>query len=283
MDVWNLAAAPLEYWLLFALRALAFLASSPVFSARFIPLQFRLYLAFLLSVLAFTAWQPQHGPLVELPMGTFVMAAVNELLMGLALGTIISLLLLAFQFAGTLAGYQMGLSIVNVLDPQSQQQVSLIGDFFFVTATLGFLELNLHLDILRLWQRSFELAPPGGFTLGAGQGELNLVLELAGGLLKLGLQIAMPLLLFLILLDAALGILARVVPQMNVFIMGSTLKTAFGLIILAMLILQFGALLERRSSRYIDDAEYLLRQSRQHKLDAKKEPGAPHQASAAQD
>ncbi|MCC7477976.1 flagellar biosynthetic protein FliR [bacterium] len=242
MAIWELAQGPLQLWLLFALRAIAFLLTAPIFSARFVPQQFRIYLAFLMAVIAYSAWAPGKSIAILQP-GDFILAGINEILTGLVLGTILSLVLLAFQFAGSLAGYQMGLSIVNVLDPQSQQQVSIVGDFLFACATLAFLELNLHFDVLRLWQRSLELAPPGGLVLEAGTAEYALVLESITSLLMLGLQISMPLVLFLLLVDAALGILARVVPQLNIFVLGTSAKGAIGLILLSLLVLEVDALL----------------------------------------
>ncbi len=278
MAIWELAQGPLQLWLLFALRAMAFLLSAPIFSARFVPLQFRVYMAFLMAVIAYSAWAPQQGA-ATMAAGDFVMAAINELLLGLVLGTILSLVLLAFQFAGSLAGYQMGLSIVNVLDPSSQQQVSLLGDFLFACATVAFLELNLHHDVLQLWQHSLDVAPPGSFALQSGNAEFTLVVAAITDLLRLGLQISMPLVLFLILVDAALGILARVVPQLNIFVIGTTAKTAIGLILLSLLVLEIDALIIQPHKEAEKTAARVLRLSVEHQKTGAK----VHRSAAAAD
>jgi flagellar biosynthetic protein FliR len=255
VEVWGNSEAQLQLWLLFGLRAAGFVFSAPVFSARMVPLAFRLYLAFLLAGIAFSAWAPA-APLITSSAGSFALAAINELLIGLALGFVVSLVLAAFQLAGTLAGYQMGLAIVNVLDPQSQQQVSLLGDFFFVCATVVFLELNFHLGVLKLWFSGFQLAPVGQLALQA-PGWAGAA-ELMQGLLLLGLKIAMPLVLFLLLMDVALGILARVVPQLNIFVVGTTVKSALGMLILGIVLLQFGTPLTRGVADFNRKAVALL-------------------------
>jgi flagellar biosynthetic protein FliR len=83
--------------------------------------------------------------------------------------------------------------------------------------------------------------------------------ELLQGLMMLGLQLAMPLILFLLLMDLALGILARVVPQLNIFVIGTTVKTALGMLLLGAVILSFAGPLQRSVNRFNLRAVELLR------------------------
>lgn len=247
--------------LLFLLRTSAFIVVAPFLSARFAPPQFRIALAVFLSITAWAAWGPGHFPQALPPgaegWGRFIPMALSEVLLGLLLGFFCGLFFAAFQFAGSIAGYQMGFSIVNVLDPHTQQQQSIIGDFLFVCATLAYLELNLHHNLIGAWYQSYALAPPGQFDLGAIP--LSLLGAAMGGMLLLALKIAMPITAFLLLIDLALGILARVVPQLNVFIVGIPLKTAVGLGVLSAMVLALNPLVRQGAREFFNYAGVILK------------------------
>jgi len=237
------------------MRTFGFVAIAPLFSARSAPPQFRIVLAFLLASVAFSAWAPRVGQ-----MGTAVAdvipAALSELVLGMMLGFIVGLIFVTFQFAGQFIGYQMGFAIVNVLDPHSQSQVSLIGEFLFAIVMLSFLNLNLHHDLLGLWHQSYALAPPGEWALT--NLELTALISAFTNLVYLALKVAIPLLGFLMLTDLSLGIIARVMPQMNVFIVGIPLKIAMGLFFISLLTLQFDPVVRQVTLRFVNDAGQLL-------------------------
>lgn len=242
-------------WLLFALRALGFIFIVPLFSARSAPPQFRVMLVFFLTMLSFTAWSPLCTP-PGTALQDFVPAAISELILGLMLGFIVGLIFVTFQFAGQFIGYQMGFAIVNVLDPQSQTQVSLIGEFLFAVVLLAFLNLNLHHDFIALWHQSFNIAPPGAWALE--NFSLAGLLGACDDLVYLAFKVALPLLAFLMLSDLSLGIVARVMPQMNVFIVGIPLKIAMGLFFLSFVVLQFDPVVRQITLRFVNDAGRLL-------------------------
>jgi flagellar biosynthesis protein FliR len=255
-------------WLLFMLRTLGFIAVAPFFSARNAPVQFRIFLVFLMTSISFAAWSPLAVSPGSAP-ARFFPAAVNELLLGLILGFLVGLIFVTFQFAGQFIGYQMGFAIVNVLDPQSQEQVSIIGQFLFAVATLVFFGLNLHHDLLGVWHVSYEMAPPGHWSFAGlarstmlGAQEVPVWLPwlgaVCGQMMWLALKIALPLLAFLMLTDLALGIIARVMPQLNVFIVGIPLKIAMGLFFLSILLLQFDPIVREATNRFVDHAGQFL-------------------------
>ena len=90
------------------------------------------------------------------------MLIASELLIGLVLGIIARFLFGAVEFAGTVIGFQMGLGMAMVFDPQSQEQISLVGRFENATATLIFLAMDGHLIVLQALVRSYSVLPPGG-------------------------------------------------------------------------------------------------------------------------
>jgi flagellar biosynthetic protein FliR len=123
---------------------------------------------------------------------------------------------------------------------------------------LAFLNLNLHHEMIYLWHQSFDLAPPGSFDF-AGL-NVDLLIQVGDDVFIMALKIAIALLSFLMLTDLSLGIIARVMPQMNVFIVGIPLKIALGMFFLSLLVLQLDPVMHDLMKRFIDDAGLLLRQ-----------------------
>lgn len=261
MELAGYALEHAQLWLLFLLRAGGFIFVAPLFSTRLGPPQFRIGLTVFLALISFVAWAPAvHLP--DITLGSFVPLALSELALGLLLGFSMGLMLVAFQFAGQLVGYQMGFAMVNVLDPHSQNQVSLVGEFMFAVVMLCFLSLNLHHDLLGLWYQSYAIAPPGGFAF-AGIADtsspfLPALVSTCDDIFYLALKISLPLVAFLLLSDLALGIIARILPQMNVFIVGMPLKIAVGLFILSLVVLQFDPLVRQCTVRFLNHSGELM-------------------------
>jgi len=163
--------------------------------------------------------------------------------MGVALGFAVLLLFVGIQFAGQLVGLQMGFGIVNVIDPQSSNQVSIIGQYLNILAVLILLTTNGHHMILKGLVSSFDVVPLGGVELKASVAAKMIVLTSQAFIVAV--KIAAPILLSLFLVSVALGILARTVPQMNVFIVGFPVQIAVGLTALIVALPMFFVLLGR--------------------------------------
>jgi flagellar biosynthetic protein FliR len=251
LNLLDLTAVQFQAFLLYFLRGAGFLFVAPVVSARSVPSQFKVALAGGLALMFLALNQPA---LPARPYETAVWApmAVGELIIGLAVGFLVGLIYVVFEFAGRIFGFQMGFGIVNVLDPQSQEEVSLTGEFLFTIVSLAILNLNLHHAFLLYWGRSFELVPAGGIDAA------GFSIEAFGGMLTtlfvVALQIAAPLLAILFMLDFGLGIIARVVPQINVFLVGIPLKIAGGLFVMAMVVGLLNPVVWRVVDKFLTDA-----------------------------
>ena len=92
----------------------------------------------------------------------YVLLIFSELLIGLVMGLVGRFMFAAIEFAGTVVGFQMGLSMANMFDPMSQQQISMLARFETAVAMLVFLVMDLHLVIVQAMVRSYSLLPPGG-------------------------------------------------------------------------------------------------------------------------
>jgi len=235
-------------------RTATLVAVMPVFSGRHVPAQVKVLASAALALLI-TATIPSSG--VSLDAGLLlVLLVAREAVIGLALGTVASLIFHAVEYAGELAGMQMGFAIAGVLDPQSGRQVPLLSKFQSTLLTLMFLAIGGHLFVLRGLLDSFLVLPGGVLTLGVG-GPLALV-QLFGKMFTIGLQVAAPATIFLLLVNVCLGVIARLVPQMNVFIVGFPLMITCGLLMIMVSMPAFGGVAQHLVGEVLRDMHTVL-------------------------
>lgn len=222
----------LGFWqihLLVLCRASSFLVTAPVFSSRSVPVLAKIGLATLVAILI----APQIGgqsDLVTESWEMFVVKAVAEVLVGLALGWIASLTFNAIRVAGEMMDLQTGFSMAQLLDPQQGFQVSLLGQLMVILGTLLYLAIGGHLVLLESLAASYNLIPPGGS--GLTMADSAVVAKVFVGSFALGFRMAAPILAVLVVTDIALSLVARTVPQLNVFILGFPLKAGVALVAL---------------------------------------------------
>lgn len=219
----------IEHWSLILVRLLSGLAVLPVFSDRRFPMVARVGLAGILAaVLAPLVPRAAILPRGVLELGVLVL---KEVAVGLVLGFVASLIFMAMHYAGQVVGFQMGFAIVNVVDPQTQEQVSIIGEFQYLVAVLLFLVIDGHHLLLAGLARSFELVPP--FAVVPDPALADSFVRLSAEIFVIGAKVAAPAMAALFLTNVALSIVARTVPQMNIFIVGFPIGIAVGLAALA--------------------------------------------------
>jgi len=213
------------------IRVSSFFFTAPVFGGTTTPAQAKVGLGALLSAIIVIATGPVTASLPATIPEALVWVA-GEVAFGLTLGYSVSLVFAGVQIGGMLMGYQMGFAVANVLDPLSNDQVSIIGQYLFLFALLYFLTMDAHHVLIKGIADSFTLAPPGSFA--ASQSSVAWMIGIFGRMFWLGLKISMPVVGAMFLVDVALGIVAKTVPQMNVFIVGLPLKSLLGMFILAL-------------------------------------------------
>ena len=201
----------------------------PVFSGGQSPVKVRAGVAFMVAVLIFPAVK-SFVPQTSLEPIPLMLLMVKETLFGVILGFIARLILIAIQFGGTVIGYQMGFAQANILDPTSEQQVPLMAQFLNVMGILVFLAVDGHHVFLRALVRSYEVLPPGKLDF-SGQ-TIPYVMELTGGMFVLGLKLVAPIMVVLVLSMFALGIMSRLMPQLNVLMLSFPIKIAMGLFLI---------------------------------------------------
>ncbi len=187
-------------------------AMAPVFSSRLIPMRAKLLVALAISLAATPIAATSEVPA---DVGALFLLVLKEILVGLSMAFAVSVVFAAISLAGGLIDLTVGFSFASVLDPLGGAQVSIIGQFYSLAATAVFLSIGGHALLLGGLVRSFEVVPiermPDFADLTAA------VLRSTGGLFAVGLQIAAPIIVTLLVTDVAVGFLARVAPSMNIF------------------------------------------------------------------
>lgn len=206
----------LQAFLVCAARVAALFSTLPVFGSAQVPMRIRVALAVTIAMVVFPVL-PRLLPATPLaPVGLGLLLA-REALVGFMIGYIARLVFIAVEFGGAIIGYQMGFAAANVFDPTSQNQVSLISQFQNVFAILIFLAFDIHHLFLRLIADSYRLLPAGEMNLG---GEAALFLSrLTGEMFVLAVRFSAPVLVVLLLSGLALGLMARIFQQLNVFML----------------------------------------------------------------
>lgn len=217
----------IDVFLLVFLRVLGLFVTAPVLSNRLVPVQMRVAISFGVTVVVSPLFQ--SPPLPNTLVG-LVPLAVRELLVGMVIGFVAVLAFTAVQFAGELLDINMGLSMINVLDPMTNIQMPVLGNFLYILGLLIFLSINGHHLLLRALMDSYALVPLGTGTMSAALSES--VIRTAGNLFIIGFKVAAPVLAAVFLTTVALGILNRAMPQMNVFMVGLPVQLAMGVFML---------------------------------------------------
>lgn len=228
---------------------------APVFSSPMIPP--RIKLMALLALAATLTPIVTTTSDVAVPDGVLplVLAMGTETIVGLAMGFSVSIVFSAVQVGASLIDTSIGFSMANIIDPLNNAQASVLGSFYSLVATLSFLAVNGHHWMLAGFKRSYAVV-----QLGAVPDVERMVANLFatfGSLFAMAFQIAAPVLVTLLLVDVVLGIVARVVPQMNVFFVGIPLKIGVGLAAVIICLPAFTGFLTQRVSDVVAGAGVL--------------------------
>jgi flagellar biosynthetic protein FliR len=211
------------------LRVAAIVMMVPIFSSKSIPFLFRIGFAFAASMLLFGILRLEATPILT-EFVPFVIGVVGEIMIGIIIGLSVKLVFAGVQMAGQMAGYQMGLALANVMDPDSSQQMPILSQYNNLFALLIFLVINAHHWFLRALAESYRLVPPMNFRYS--NSLMEQLINLGGNMFVIAIQIGAPVIAALLLTSVAFGLVARTVPQMNVFIVAMPLKIAVGLLFL---------------------------------------------------
>lgn len=244
----NYGADKLQIFVLILLRASGLFVLAPILGHISVPTLAKIGLVILFSIMM-TAVLPDVSLAPASSLWELAGLALREILIGVTIGFVFTLLFMAVYGAGSLVGYQVGFAMAMVLDPTTQTQQSVMSQLWFAVAMLIFLAINGHHLMISAFADSYTVMPPGQIVMDTSAGEL--LMKYSAYVFVLALKLAAPLMVTLFLTDVALGVVAKMMPTMNVFIVGFPLKIGVGILVMAMSLPIFAYVLEQ-AAHYFD-------------------------------
>jgi flagellar biosynthesis protein FliR len=163
-------------------------------------------------------------------LGPAIVMVVEEILIGAVLGLTARLTISALEVAGSVIAQQLGLGFVTAVDPSQGEQGMIVSNFLTMLAITLFFATDMHHLVLAALNDSYALFEPGEVP---STGDVAaLVTKTVSGAFRIGIQISAPFLVFGLLFNLGLGVLSRLMPQMQVFFVGVPLSIVVGLLIL---------------------------------------------------
>ena len=211
-----------------------FIFLNPVLGRRNIPSIAKTGLALVLSVLIYTA---EGGGVSDFTVDSSLVFAVlllKEFAVGFLLGFIMELMDMIFTFAGTVMDFQMGISMAQVYDPQSGVQISLTGKILQIYYMLIFFAVDGHLVLMRILLNAGELVPYGQVAISTNAAEM--AMEIFYDCVILAVKLSFPLIAFEFILEIVVGVLMKINPQVNIFILSIQLRLLCGFIMMIILV-----------------------------------------------
>lgn len=216
-------------------RLSGMIASAPLFSTYPIPTQAKIWLCATVAFIMYPVVIKTSALSIPNNMIELTLFLVKEFFVGFLIGFIARFIFSAVQIAGQTLGIQMGITMGQVLDPTSNEQTPIIGQVYVYVATIVFLALNAHHWLFISIYKSFAAIPPGLefiFTPAL----VKQVIMLFSHMFVISFQIILPIFCVLFISEVLMGFVAKMMPQMNIFMVALPFKIGLGLILIIMFI-----------------------------------------------
>ena len=210
------------------IRIAALVGVAPVFGARTVPVRAKVVFALVLTLVIAPVSPPV--PVVDPLSGEAVLIVINQLLIGAAMGLALQMVFAMFVIGGQIIAFQMGLGFASMVDPSSGTQVPVVSQFYVIVLTLVFLALDGHLTFINVIANSFHTLPIG--VNGLSSDGLWALVNWGGQMYAGAVQIALPAIASLLLINLTFGIVTRAAPQFNIFSIGFPVTMVAGFFIM---------------------------------------------------
>lgn len=240
--------------LLVFVRIGGLMIAAPVFSHMAVPVRVRIFMAVLMAYIL-VGFVP--GPLPpNLAQPVALMLAVGvEALTGVMLGFAAQFLFWSVQYAGEIIGYQMALGLANVFNPIDGVHSNPAGRFLMTSLLLVFILLDGHHQVIEALVLSFDVIPLAGANLASGG---PLILQWTGHFFATAMKLASPFMITIFLVDASLGVFAKVAPQADLFSVALPLKLIVGMSMMVVFVGNFLPLIPDMIDRMFSDLLTLI-------------------------
>lgn len=208
------------------LRLIAFFVTVPIFFPTGIPNTFKVFFTLIISYIMVSTMD--YSVIGNIPSDfPLIVAYINELITGIILGYITSLCFYFIQMAGSFMDIQIGLGMISMYDPNSKSTTTLLSKLIYFVAILIFFIVDGHHLLIKALVQSFEIVKIGKTMVF--QDTLMATVEVFTKYFIIGLKIAIPIVLIIIITDLTMGLVSRTVPQLNIMILGLPVKLLVGI------------------------------------------------------
>lgn len=226
----NLAQYDVEQFMLILVRIASFLFTAPIFSiSNTTPRKWKIGFAIALSVLIFPMVAKDN--VVYKTMWQYTAIVIKEAAVGLVIGYMANICINIISFAGMIIDMQIGFSMVTLFDPTTKEQTTITGTLYMYFIMMLLIVTDMYQYIIRAVIDSYELIPINGVSIHTDK-LLHLMLKYITDCFVVGFRIVLPFFTVILLLDVILGVLAKIAPQMNMFVIGMQLKIFVGLTVM---------------------------------------------------
>ena len=223
MEIFSFLQEKFLVWAMILSRIVGMMIATPFYSGWFIPINVKIWLSVFLSwILVYTTDYtiPLNTPVVNVTLGI-----LNNFILGTLIGFISYVLISSVMSASGVFSVQMGFMIASTFDP-SVPDVPLLGNVVYLLAIYVFVSLKGHIIFYKIVASSFEKIPP--MLYGTDFDMVKFIIERSGEMFVIALQLGMTIIAFMLVVTVLLGIVSRLMPQLNVFMVGMPLKIIIG-------------------------------------------------------
>lgn len=227
----------LPFWLV-AARVGGLFLFAPILASQLVLRRVRILLLGMLTLAVYPAVAAAGVPTPPLEIGSLALVLLGEVLIGMAIGMLATMPLVAVQVAGSIISYKLGLSLAQVFNPEFDAQSEVIGQLLFLMALAVFVRVGGLEHMVVAVMDTFRTLPPGSAWVDAAP--TRLLAAMTDAAFVVGLRIAMPVLLMATLTSLAMGVLMRTIPQINIMTIGFAIQIVLGLAVLAVSMMAIG-------------------------------------------
>lgn len=224
---YSFSTSDLEYFLLIFTRVSCFVFIAPFFSTKNVPIRLRAGLSFFISLLLYSVITPHVVPEYSTVLG-YAVLVLKEGITGLLIGFGATICNSIVLLAGKVADMEIGLSMVQLFDPLTNEASGFVGGFYQYAILVIMFVTNAHYYFIRAFCETYQLIPIGGVKINT-EKLLTSLVQFMCDYVSIAFRICIPLVASILILNCLLGVLAKIAPQVNMFSVGIQLKILVGM------------------------------------------------------
>jgi len=225
---------------------------APVYGAAVIPTRVKGVLVIAISILLQFGLKV-GGDVADSGVEMMLIIIIREFLAGLGMGMIVAMTFHSLGLAGAILAPQMGFAMSEMVDPQNQTSASVLSNFFYLLALAFFVAIDGHVLLIKGLAESYRLLPLGEWAVG--DNFIEFIMKSAAGMFVIAFTISLPMLAVVLFVNAGMSMMARAVPQMNIFVVGFIIMIGAGLVSMALFLPYYSGYL---TAQLMDAMEQML-------------------------